>query len=60
MTVQCAGTEEDVSLNSEEHLVSAMARFLNVLQLVAPSVVKQVDMPLLNVRDALFQQAHNK
>ena len=53
-------TEEGVSLNSEEYLVSAMTRFLNVLQLVAPSVLKEVDVPLLNVRDALFQQAHNK
>lgn len=60
MTVQCAGTEEGVSLNSEEHLVSAMAKFLNALQLVAHSVLKEVDVLLLNVRDALFQQAHNK
>lgn len=58
MTVQCAGTEGGISLNSE-CLVSAMARFLNALQLVAPSVLKEVAVPFLNVRDALFQQAHN-
>lgn len=54
MLVQKGG----LSLNSE-CLVSAMARFLNALQLVAPSVLKEVAVPFLNVRDALFQQAHN-